>query len=150
MEQCASPRSESCPVLMARNLNSGTQRNSVCFLGGRCCLWATSSASTAVLFSWANTVLLQGRHQDTGSPFTGTEVHQSGTGTKSKLYALIRKPPDNKHLFWELWLTWFALERKVVLKPHFTFHLFVTGDEAGQSVLSVSLRPAMVFLGMKL
>lgn len=50
------------------------QRNSVCFLGGSYCLWAVSSTSVAVTYSWADIVLLWERHQHTGSPFTGTEV----------------------------------------------------------------------------
>lgn len=52
--QTASPCSESFLIFMARNLNSGTQRNSICFLGRSCCLWAPSGVSVAVLCSRAD------------------------------------------------------------------------------------------------
>lgn len=49
-----SPCSESFLIFMVRNLKSDTQRNSICFLGRSCCLWAPSGASVAVLCSWAD------------------------------------------------------------------------------------------------
>lgn len=89
MGQPSSPCSESCLLFMFRNLNSSTQKNSICFLGGNCCcVWAASGIFVTVICFWTDTALLQKRHQCTGTPFTGSE-----------LYTLIKNPPDSKHLF---------------------------------------------------
>lgn len=98
-ERTTSPCSESFLIFMARNLKSGTQRNSVCFLGRSCCLWAPSGTSVAVLCSWADPCFSGGGINAQAVLLQGLSSSQNWTGTKSKLYALIKKSPGSQHLF---------------------------------------------------
>lgn len=137
-------------IFMARNQKSGTQRNSVCFPGRSCCVWAPSGTSVAVLCSWASPCFSGGGISAQAVLLQGLTSSQNWTGTKSKLYALIKKSPDSKHLFFlrsmiNLVFSW----RGKGFKIHFSFQLFLTRNVIGHSVLSVSLRPAVKSLGMK-
>lgn len=144
-----SPCSESFLIFMARNLKSGTQRNSVCFLGRSCSLWTPSGASVAVLCSWADPC------------FSGGGINaQAGTELQSELnWDQEQTVCPNKEVprQWALVLSTkhdqpgFLLKlKKKKKKIHFSFQLFLTRNVIGHSVLSVSLRPAVKSLNTKL
>lgn len=142
--QTTSPCSESFLILMARNVKSGRQRNSVCFLGRSCCLWAPSNTSVAVLCSWANPCFSGGSINPQAVLSQALSSSQNWTGTKSKLFSLIKKSPGSKHLFFprsmiNLVFSW----KEKGFKIHFSFQLFLHRNARGPSVLSVSLRPAV-------
>lgn len=137
--QTTSPCSESFLILMARNVKSGRQRNSICFLGRSCCLWAPSNTSVAVLCSWADPCFSGGSINPQAVLSQALSSSQNWTGTKSKLFSLIKKSPGSKHLFFprsmiNLVFSW----KEKGFKIHFSFQLFLHRNARGPSVLSES------------
>lgn len=96
-------------------------------------------------------MLLWARCQCTGTPSADTEPQPELDWDQKQTTCPNKGAPKQ----WVFVLSerhgWLSLifKRKKKLKTHFSFHLFLTGDEMGQSVVSTGTTPAAKSLGLK-